>query len=560
MALDMSLNQFQLPSFTNSGSQTFISNYDTFVSLDDINDDLVEINSGTETVKSTDGNTTYVSGTDYEMDYTNASIKVLSTGSMSDSTEYDISCDFIDSTNYIAHINVVGNIMAVTSLDNKIRIYDVTDNSNPSLIKIIDNPSLDLNKFSDFHMDENILITGGADGYVVIYDISDPSNPYIINELTGLQSNGRLLSFLYEDGILFIGGYSLISVYEASDLNNLSLLSTITDAGTVYDIKKDGDILHNANYSSWLIYDISDLSNITEINKIKDHTNSYVSSVIQQSSDITLTSSGYGSLLIYDTTDINNINKLSEISDDGPGPTQDMVLSENLLFTVTSYGWFVIYDISDPSNPLKINSEIVYGIGSITTVSIKDNKITLASDDGYVSIFDISRFQNDFIDITYADFPEIKFRGNPLKTDNTITEIEVYVNETLQNTYTTNLDQIKSETINEVDLVSGDNWITILGYDDQGNESAATVLISSDYYSATNFEYDQENYRFMMPDDKLHAEAAWGKHDVGFITDGIRFFLDRSIIEQIPVISNASSGDNTLQLKRIGRVETEVVN
>ncbi|MHC1579466.1 MAG: hypothetical protein ACXQTZ_02270, partial [Candidatus Alkanophagales archaeon] len=47
-----------------------------------------------ETVTDLTGATTYTRGTDYEMNYTAGQIKVLSTGSMSNNTDYLISYDY----------------------------------------------------------------------------------------------------------------------------------------------------------------------------------------------------------------------------------------------------------------------------------------------------------------------------------------------------------------------------------------------------------------------------------------------------------------------------------
>ena len=72
-------------STTTVTDESFTSAYDTWVSL--ANDD---IKSGSEDVTTTDGATHYVKDTDYEMDYENGKIKVLSTGNMADATEYYI--------------------------------------------------------------------------------------------------------------------------------------------------------------------------------------------------------------------------------------------------------------------------------------------------------------------------------------------------------------------------------------------------------------------------------------------------------------------------------------
>ena len=73
--------------------ETFTSQYDTWVQLKHTN-----IDEGSETVTNTDGTVTYTRGTDYEMDYANGKIKVLSSGSMADATDYYI--DYTYSNSY----------------------------------------------------------------------------------------------------------------------------------------------------------------------------------------------------------------------------------------------------------------------------------------------------------------------------------------------------------------------------------------------------------------------------------------------------------------------------
>jgi len=71
-------------------NETFNSGeYDTWVQLNHTN--IVE---ASETVTDLTGATTYTRDTDYEMNYTDGKIKVLSTGSMSNNTDYLISYDY----------------------------------------------------------------------------------------------------------------------------------------------------------------------------------------------------------------------------------------------------------------------------------------------------------------------------------------------------------------------------------------------------------------------------------------------------------------------------------
>ena len=69
--------------------ETFTSAYDTWVDL--ANEKIGEYNF---TVETTDGTIQYSEGTDFELDYENGKIKVLSTGSMADTTDYHITYNY----------------------------------------------------------------------------------------------------------------------------------------------------------------------------------------------------------------------------------------------------------------------------------------------------------------------------------------------------------------------------------------------------------------------------------------------------------------------------------
>lgn len=93
---EVSLNQVtKLGVTTTAGSESdepFTSSYDQFVGLvHSFVDRKTE-----PTVTSSDGVTTYTRGTDYEIDFANGRIKVLSTGTMADATSYLIDYDYID--------------------------------------------------------------------------------------------------------------------------------------------------------------------------------------------------------------------------------------------------------------------------------------------------------------------------------------------------------------------------------------------------------------------------------------------------------------------------------
>jgi hypothetical protein len=103
MGVTLNSNTIEINLGTNSSgnlstsiiNENFISNYDTF-------EDLVYSNIiyDTEVVTETDNTSTYTRGTDYEMDYINGKIKVLSDSEMADSTGYAIDYYYSENQGY----------------------------------------------------------------------------------------------------------------------------------------------------------------------------------------------------------------------------------------------------------------------------------------------------------------------------------------------------------------------------------------------------------------------------------------------------------------------------
>jgi hypothetical protein len=76
-------------------NQYFVSDYDTFVSLPNISEVIID----SEEVTSIDGETTYDKGTDYEINYGDGNIKVLSSGNMEDNKMYYIDLKYVKKIN-----------------------------------------------------------------------------------------------------------------------------------------------------------------------------------------------------------------------------------------------------------------------------------------------------------------------------------------------------------------------------------------------------------------------------------------------------------------------------
>ena len=394
----------------------------------------------------------------------------------------------------VASVFIKDNILASGSFDDTVKLFDISDPSNPVLLSTITDHT---DRVFTVDIEGNVLISGSDDTSIILYDISDPSNPVLLSTIT--DHTHYVWTIFIKDNILASGSFDdTVKLFDISDPSNPVLLSTITDhtafVWTVFI--KDNILATNATDDTLNLYDISDPSN---------------------------------PILLSSTEDVGTENSSSY-------PPHTIYISKNILAFGTSDGdnSVDLYDISDPANPILL-STITDHTSNINSVFIKDNILASGSDDNTVKLFDISGYQNDFVDIPFAKLPSFTFQGNKFKTDIALSEISVYLNDTHLQSYTTDLFQRKEITIDPATLVDGDNFFLVIAEDVNGNQSRATAVIGKDYFSNTTLEHDTEEYKLIMPQGCMYAEATWGQHAVGYVTDSVRFLFDRKPNNMLPV-------------------------
>jgi hypothetical protein len=439
------------------------------------------------------------------------------------------------------------------SEDANVHIYDISDPSNP--IEVSNITEYSPNTINGMVVNENLLGFGtyGAEN-IVIYDISDPSNPVKLSEVFP----GRLGSIDIKGNLLVsdIVNSNMI-IYDISDPSNpVQLSSFANNSGYTVRICMIDDILSTPTGNGFSLYDISDPSNPIKLSEIQDCLENVNTTFIDK--NILVISSRDQTLKLYDISKPEDPILLTSIDDFTDGTISTMIKDNILISGTRGNGIFKMFDISDPSNPILIsifsdNSQSVY------TTFLEDNILITGSTDDTVNLYDISGYQNDFVDIPFAKLPSFTFQGNEFKTDVALSEISVYLNDTHLQSYTTDLFQRKEITIDPATLNDGDNFFLVIAENVNGKQSRATAVIGKEYFSNTTLEHDTEEYKLIMPQGCMHAEATWGQHAVGYVTDSVRFLFDRKPNNMLPVSEASTATDNTVTVKRVQNVETEVI-
>ena len=101
---------------------------------------------------------------------------------------------------------------------NELRIFDISDLENPVLLS-----TTDMKIPKGLGLDGNYLFVCEKESGLKILDVSDSNNPIVINELTEFES----YDVIAKEGLLMIVCPSEIRQYDYSDINNITLLSSI---------------------------------------------------------------------------------------------------------------------------------------------------------------------------------------------------------------------------------------------------------------------------------------------------------------------------------------------
>jgi len=263
---------------------------------------------------------------------------------------------------------IKGNLMIIRVLEEGLRLYDITDVTNPVELSRINGP-ISSYESENVYIEENIICSfyEDLDNYIVnfdLYNISDPSNPELLSEnsITYAESTSILAGVL-SNGLLIVSiGKGLIRIYDISDPSNPVSLSDITDftdeAKTVF--VHEQTLIHGTRYGQVRLHDISDPSNPVFLTKIEDHTDQVFALYVED--NILATGSYDNTAKLYDISDPSNPNLLYTLSDHTSFLIRTYI-DNKVLFTSAADGKLFIYDISDPSEP-KLLSDLSSDITS----------------------------------------------------------------------------------------------------------------------------------------------------------------------------------------------------
>jgi hypothetical protein len=158
-------------------------------------------------------------------------------------------------------VKVVGNIAYVADEYSGLRIIDISNLQDPIEIGFFDSPG----RAFDVEIKDSIAYLADADGGFFCIDISDPVNPIAINEYS---AGDVVVDIELKDSLAYYtDGYAGIKVLNISDPNNLELVGSLSIPYWCLGIKVSGDYAYVAAWENGglRIVDISDPTNMQEV-------------------------------------------------------------------------------------------------------------------------------------------------------------------------------------------------------------------------------------------------------------------------------------------------------
>ncbi len=307
-------------------------------------------------------------------------------------------------------VSVNGDYAYIRSNDS-LKVVDLTDINNPTIIK-----DIDFSNLSKIYVKDDLLYllgyfydNGKEKQYLEIYDISNPKNPTQKSKTILRDEYSESFSIMVEGNIAYIAGKyeagsykTYLKIFDISNSSNPTLKGSIdfTDGGSPYGgIAKIGDFLYIGNGGDVIVANIKDITNPyfekqVATSGVKD---------IKVEGNIAYMLS-YNSLYIYDITYPLMPEELKSIYlHDNP---YNLTLKDSFLFIPRGYYGVDIYDRVSYKKLFSISDDTVYSVENF-----KDDKIILGTDNG-IKIYDLKAYDRDFDGVSdrFDIYPDDKSR------------------------------------------------------------------------------------------------------------------------------------------------------
>jgi hypothetical protein len=249
-------------------------------------------------------------------------------------------------------IALYGNYAYVSNLWGSINILDISDPESPFFINTI---PITREVMSVKIVDNFLIVSNWG---IRIFDISDPLNPV---EISYLGLNTQTYKFYIIDDIVYLAaGSKGLAIIDASDLNQLELISLYDTPGIAFDldVHSDENLIYVADWNGGMrIIDISDPAAPIETGSIEIFSFESLRTVKVSGQYVWIGSSNYG-IRIYDISDLSNPVWLRGLNN---SRGYEIQIWDNLAVVSSGYDGIYVYDITRFEDPQFIGRYITPG-------------------------------------------------------------------------------------------------------------------------------------------------------------------------------------------------------
>ncbi|MCD6578707.1 hypothetical protein J7L48_04470, partial [bacterium] len=269
----------------------------------------------------------------------------------------------ITTDNYIAAMEIKGNYLYLAVKDEGLRVYDISDTTNPNLIYSFDHSSA-----KDLDISGNYLYLLSNYKYF-IFNISNPAAIIKIYEYSNIFSQ-----YIVSNGsTLFTSSYytNEIKVFNVTNPNSPVFKMTMMFNAKIKGMVINENYLHtiSGDGSGSSYYTIKDVSNPDSPTSVCE--NSYDSDFISLSSTGNYSYLGdWEGIRLLDISTVSNPDQLSYYN--APVYGSNIIARGNYAYSAGGQDGLIIYDITNDSYPVPINY-VYYDWGDFYGVDIKGN-------------------------------------------------------------------------------------------------------------------------------------------------------------------------------------------
>lgn len=299
------------------------------------------------------------------------------------------------STVYAAVFSPNGRTLATASIDQTIRLWDVTDPHHPESLATVTNPA-DRVIPAAFSPDGRTLATSNADHTARLWDVADPHHPHEVGTLTGHTDTIRRLEFNPDGHTLATASSDHTArLWDITDPRHPDLLATLTSHRkevTAAAFSPDGNTLATVGADNPVrLWDITDRHHPRPLPDLNGHTDRVLSAAFSPDRRTLATGSFDNTIWLWDITDPHHPSALRTLTGHAGGIAALAFDPDGHILATGSYDDTVrLWDLTDP---IKASAPVILSghAGTVYSVAFSPNGNTLAtaSKDNTARLWDV---------------------------------------------------------------------------------------------------------------------------------------------------------------------------